>query len=108
MANNYNKMYKQTNVETTVPSFDEPKVAEANATEAVKEEPKFKFGMVANCDRLNVRRTPSLKADIVTVLEANSVVKVFEDKSARDFYKISYETEEAVVKGFCMKQYIEL
>lgn len=111
MGNNYNKMYKQSNVEKEVVSFEEPKTEVAPEPEkkpAAKPAPKFKFGTVVGCERLNIRKTPNLKADILAVIKAGDTVQVFEDKSTKDFYKITYETETGCFRGFCIKDYIQL
>lgn len=69
----------------------------------VEEKPVTKLtGFVANCPKLNVRKTPSLKADVVEVISANTKVIIDEAKSTADWYKVRVKGTD----GFCMKKYI--
>ena len=76
----------------------------------IEEAPKkeTKVGIVANCEKLNLRRSPlkdSDGANIITELLPGVAVVIDEDESTSDFYKVTTETG---LEGFCMKQYIEL
>lgn len=62
-----------------------------------------KIGVVANCKALNVRKSPSLDAEIVTVLDETRVVKILDTKN--DFYKVEIATDQV---GYCMKKFIEV
>ena len=63
------------------------------------------FATVANCERLNVRKSPRTDASIVQVLDKGASVRVFQDQDTANFYKVI--TVNGVV-GFCMKKYIKL
>ena len=76
----------------------------------VEEAPKkeSKVGIVANCEKLNLRRSPlkdSDGANIITELLPGVAVVIDEDESTSDFYKVTTETG---LEGYCMRQFIEL
>lgn len=75
----------------------------AEATEVVEETvPEKKgpvFGVVVNCSKLRIRKTPSLKGDVLGELTKGTKVEILDDKSAK-FYKIE--------GGYCMKDFIEI
>ena len=76
----------------------------------VEEAPKkeTKVGIVANCEKLNLRRSPlkdSDGANIITELLSGVAVVIDEDESTPNFYKVITETG---LEGYCMKQFIEL
>ena len=76
----------------------------------VEEAPKkeSKVGIVANCEKLNLRRSPlkdSDGANIITELLSGVAVVIDEDESTPNFYKVTTETG---LEGYCMRQFIEL
>ena len=76
----------------------------------VEESPKkeTKVGIVANCEKLNLRRSPlkdSDGANIITVLLPGVAVLIDEDESTSNFYKV---TTEDGLEGYCMRQFIEV
>lgn len=76
----------------------------------VEEAPKkeSKVGIVANCEKLNLRRSPlkdSDGANIITELLSGVAVVIDEDESTPDFYKVITETG---LEGYCMRRFIEL
>ena len=76
----------------------------------VEEAPKkeSKVGIVANCEKLNLRRSPlkdSDGANIITELLPGVAVVIDENESTPNFYKVTTETG---LEGYCMKQFIEL
>lgn len=80
------------------------------ADQPVEESPKkeSKVGIVANCEKLNLRRSPlkdSDGANIITELLPGVAVVIDEDESTSDFYKVTTETG---LEGYCMRQFIEL
>lgn len=86
--------------ETTTEPVDQP----------VEETPKkeSKVGIVANCEKLNLRRSPlkdSDGANIITELLPGVAVVIDEDESTPNFYKVTTETG---LEGYCMRQFIEL
>ena len=85
---NLNK--EETKTEATVATEDA-------AAPEVKKEPVF--GVVIKCSKLRVRKTPSLKGDVLTELDKGTKVVILDDKSPK-FYKIE--------GGYCMKDFIEI
>ena len=80
------------------------------ADQPVEESPKkeSKVGIVANCEKLNLRRSPlkdSDGANIITVLFPGVAVVIDEDESTSNFYKVI--TEDGL-EGYCMRQFIEV
>ena len=78
--------------------------------QSVEEAPKkeSKVGIVANCEKLNLRRSPlkdSDGANIITELLLGVAVVIDEDESTPDFYKVTTETG---LEGYCMRRFIEL
>ena len=76
----------------------------------VEEAPKkeTKVGIVANCEKLNLRRSPlkdSDGANIITELLPGVAVVIDEDESTPNFYKVI--TEDGL-EGYCMRQFIEV
>ena len=106
---NYNSMSKTAkNVDeqsTTKPVNEETKVEE---TKEVK-----KFGVVSNCEKLNVRKHPNLKSEVEAVIEKGIEVEITNIPSTKDFYPVivkvnESESEDQYLKGYCMKQYISI
>ena len=76
----------------------------------VEEAPKkeTKVGIVANCEKLNLRRSPlkdSDGANIIIELLPGVAVVIDEDESTPNFYKVI--TEDGL-EGYCMRQFIEV
>ena len=66
-------------------------------------EEKPRFGIVANCDRLNVRNKPNRSSEVLAVIEEDEEVAIFMSKSTRNWY---YVQTESGVKGYSMADYI--
>lgn len=98
--NNYNKNFKQE-------AFEEPVEVETVEPEAVEVEAVIepKVGIVTDCFKLNVREAPSIESDVICVLNLATEVRVYEDESTEDFYKISTATSK---EGYCMKKFIAI
>lgn len=69
--------------------------------EIVEETVEQEIGEVSNCERLNVRTSPSTKAAVRGVIDEGDVIKILEDRD--EWYKILTEND---VEGFCMAEYI--
>lgn len=79
------------------------KPALVNETVETKSLPKTVSGVVANCSKLNVRAEPSLFADVVCVLDAETDIKIDVAQSNRDWFKI-YTAIGA--EGYCMRKFV--
>lgn len=91
---------EETTVETPVV---EEKCEDVSNTEA-KAEP-MSFGTVTGCSRLNVRKKPNIKAEVIKEINANDKVTIFPDKSNKDWY---YVRVTGTIEGFCMKKFITI
>lgn len=87
-------------VDDTTETNEEPLPEES--TNEIVEEPTAKEGKVS-CGKLNVRSAAIKDADIVFVMDKDSVVNILDD-SDDTFYRISYNGNE----GYCMKEFIEI
>lgn len=109
---NYNKVYDEVKKEKTT-TYDEcpkPVVDNEVVEEEVVEEEKIniddvpdfnEFGVVA-CKKLNMRKSPTIDADVVCVLDEGEVVKI-ESYDSDEFYKATSGKQ----KGYCMKKFIK-
>ena len=69
------------------------------------EETKQFIGVVTDCVKLNVRKTPAADGTILTVIPALSTVTVDMEGSTDTFCKV--RTDDGI-EGYCMKRYIHL
>jgi SH3-like domain-containing protein len=60
-------------------------------------------GVVANCAKLNVRSKPSVKGNVITVLNVDDEVSIDVNKSTNEWFKIN--TVDGV-KGYCMRKFV--
>jgi hypothetical protein len=60
-------------------------------------------GVVSGCDKLRVRKAPSLSAGVVCIINESSAVVIDDACSTTEFYKVC---TEAGVEGYCMKKFI--
>ena len=107
---NYSKQFNK-NEELTKPMQEqlqpipepvqEPEVPQ---TPVQEQPPVIRKGVVANCDKLNVREEASKDADVVSVITKGTIVDIYVE--VPDWYEI--ETANGNIKGYCMAQFIEL
>ena len=91
-------------VNTTVEeSTVAPVVEPVTPTPEIEPENTEFLGVVTECAKLNVRKEPSMDADVVTVLLIGAEVMVDKALSTEEFYKITTETG---VEGYCKKDFI--
>lgn len=68
-------------------------------------EPENVMCTVTNCERLNIRKNPSLSAKILCVVEAGSEVCMFpEEGPTNDEW--SLVVTESGIEGYCMTAYL--
>ena len=105
-ANNQKNAYKE---QTTDETIEEADMLES--LEPVTEEPSAGdssiatryLGIVFGCEKLNVRKEPSINSYAVCQFPCNMEVKIIKDKSVEDWF---YVCNAAGVEGYCMKKYI--
>lgn len=74
----------------------------------IKKQPKVREprnGVVIDCVKLNVRKSPASDAAIVTEIPAGTKVQIFDEESTKDFYHVCTATG---IDGFCMKKFIKV
>ena len=76
-----------------------------NETKEVKQEPVMTIGVVANCNKLNIRKKPDFNADVVGMVDVGTVLTINVTGSTEDFYKV--RTKSGMF-GFCMKEFVEV
>ena len=92
---------KKPNDEPQNPIADEVNES-AEVTESV--EVTNHVGIVVGCEKLNVRKEPSINSEVVFQFPCNMEVEIFIDKSTEDWF---YVCNAAGIEGFCMKKHIE-
>lgn len=65
--------------------------------------PETVTGTVFNCSKLNVRVKPATDAEVVTVLNNDSKVKIDTSRSTNEWLKITTATG---VEGYCMRKFV--
>ena len=85
----------------------EPVVEEAKPEmpEVIEETESHKMGRVFGCTRLNVRKLPKPRAEVVCEIPVNTKVEIDEVNSTVDFYKIFTSSG---IEGYCVKTYIDV
>lgn len=102
---NYSKMSnKQKEVESTVTS------GVSTSEASIAEEPvvsKIKKGKVVCKNRLNIRKNPSLSAEIIGTLSNGQKVEVLLNEAPID-KEWSFVVGETGIEGYCMMQYLAM
>lgn len=125
MKFDYNKKYKQNNTkqqeEIKQPIIEEPVIEEPVIEEVIKNEEKDehktddmisehineeKYGIVVNCDLLNVRREPNATSTILTVINADQKIKILDELD--EFYRVLIDDPINSYEGYCMKKFIKI
>ena len=88
--------------DNTVPPL--PEVTSDSVTDQISEAPRL-YGCVDNCQLLNVRKSPTKMAEVVSTLPRGTEVLIDESLSNDAFYKILTKPGD---EGFCMREYITL
>lgn len=102
--NNYRKMYEKP--EVTNATANEPETIEETPVSAPEPDPKpYVTGIVAGCGKLNIRKEPSITADILCEVVLKSELNIDLDNSTDEWYSVC---TPAGVEGFCMKKFVAL
>lgn len=62
-------------------------------------------GIVSDCSRLNIRKKPNAKAEVVTIVAKNSAVTIDTECSTKEWYKVTIAPNTT---GYCMKKYVTI
>ena len=81
--------------------IEEPVVEEV--VEESKNSHESLVGYVTGCEKLNIRKDPYIKSDIVCVVSEKDVLLVDQNKSTNEWYRVYTETG---FDGYCMKRYV--
>ena len=109
---NYAKMSTSTEpVVEEIVAVEEPVVEEVAKVEepvaekpVVKKAPKKITGVVCDCSKLNVRKAPNAKAEVICQIAVGTKVIIEKNGSTDEYYKVCLASG---IEGFCMKKYIE-
>lgn len=74
----------------------------------VEKQPKVREprnGIVVDCVKLNVRKSPSADATVITEIPVGTKVQIIDKESTKDFYHVCTATG---IDGFCMKKFIKV
>lgn len=63
------------------------------------------IGIVVNCQRLNIRKEPSVNSRVIGLAEVSDELKIDMDNSTDEWYAVI--TTDGT-EGFCMKMFIKL
>ena len=104
----YTRFSNQPKTEVTPAVVEAPVEIPVEEPEVVTEVVENVYGIVDDCKALNVRERPSTKAPIVSIITAGNAVRIIEEESTDEFYKVHVEMDNCSVDGFCMKKFIRL
>lgn len=90
-------------VEVTDNQQIETITAQSSNADVEEKTDEIKIGIVANCNRLNIRKEPNASAEIVCEVVCKAELMVDEKESTDEFYKVCTATG---MNGFCMKNFI--
>lgn len=62
-------------------------------------------GVVVDCVKLNVRKSPAADATILAEIPVRTKVQIIDKESTKDFYHVCTATG---IDGFCMKKFIKI
>lgn len=86
---------------------EEPKIEEINEEDDAKEvkEDEVKYGVVVECENLNIRKEGKADAAILIVVPVGTEVVIDMKDNTEDFYNVVLKDG---TEGFAMKKYIKL
>lgn len=101
------KSYDKKEIIEPVDVDEEDVISVEELLEASEEQVKAStvLGVVTECVKLRVRSTPEVADNVICEILLASEVLVDLDESTEEYYKV---TTEFGVKGYCMKQYINI
>jgi uncharacterized protein YgiM (DUF1202 family) len=108
MARVSNKVFAAEKADVTISASEEllvtPQESDIKLNDETPQEVKVQRtnGTVRNCGVLNVRKTPSSKADILSTLKRGDSVLVDLEGSTATYYRVLIKG----VEGFCVKEFI--
>lgn len=71
--------------------------------DAVEEETAV--GVVIGCEKLNIRKGPTINSDVLCTVPVNAVLVIDENESTNEWYSV---ITESGCNGYCMKKYVKV
>lgn len=71
--------------------------------DAVEEETVV--GVVIGCEKLNIRKEPAIKSDVLCTVPVNAVLVIDVNESTNEWYSV---ITESGCNGYCMKKYVKV
>lgn len=102
---NYNSYSKPNKNSRQNPTIREP--IDKTVSNEKHVESKFVEGVVVNCIALNIRKNPSMDADVIHVADAGCRVTIDLEHSVDEWYRVVKIFDEEV-HGFCMKKFVDI
>lgn len=65
-------------------------------------------GTIFNCHYLRLREGATLRSKELVRIEVGTTVDINLDNSTESFYEVAYKTENGVLIGFCLKEFIKV
>lgn len=65
----------------------------------------FVIGLITDCKKLNIRKEPNVKSEVLCVIDYNSEVIVDDKLSTSDFYAICTSSG---IEGFCVRKFVTI
>ncbi len=98
-------MKERTHDEIIEKILEEAEEYEKDLEAEIVEPKKEIIGVVGGCYKLNVRKEPSIEADVIAVIDCLADVTIDDKETVNGFYKIHTASG---IEGFCMKDYITI
>lgn len=91
-------------VETNPSGTDELINVCENEHDTITEEtsPEVVFGVVDKCEKLNIRKKPTIDSEVLCVVDANTELMIDIGESTEEWLKVCCADG---IEGFCMKKY---
>lgn len=99
--NNYSKPNKNSRQNPTIREPIDKTVSNEKHVES-----KFVEGVVTDCIALNIRKNPSMDANVIHVADAGCSVTIDLERSTDEWYRVVKIFDEDVY-GFCMKKFVK-
>lgn len=108
---NFSKQFRTPETQTHKHSIIENNLVneqpEITTNVEIQNEKTIITGKVSGCDKLNVRKESNKEAEVLCIIDNNTIVHI--DTNATDseneFYKVTTPSE---IEGYCMKKFITI
>ena len=80
-------------------------ICEENIEHIEEEALVEKIGVVVNCSLLNIRKEPSMNADVIVLASVHDELRINESISTDEWFAVCTASG---VEGFCMKKFVDI